>query len=86
MVPNLETSNRIINIINESITEESKIVSILPIEIPATQFEVGSFPSLSPSPLTMESLEDVHFSIEDIELDFEYVYRPLYNLMIYLIR
>ena len=43
-------------------------------EVPSSKFEIGSFPSLDPT--------DINTNIEK-EMDFDPIYRPFYNLLVY---
>ena len=47
------------------------------IDIGGTKLELGTFPSLAPENIKVEDLDD----LIETERDFEYVYRPLHNLI-----
>ena len=47
------------------------------IDIGGTKLELGTFPSLAPENIKVENLDD----LIETERDFEYVYRPLHNLI-----
>ena len=77
----LEASNQHFEDIVLQALNSSNVTNIEAYDKEASTFELGSFPSLSPSALNISGISNSTDFYSTDEIDFEYKYRPLQNLI-----